>query len=564
MKFSEMKYKRPDIGAFRNIADNICQKLNNAKCFEEADRAFIEWEKELSHIETMMSIAYARNTINTADEYYEKEVEFIDETSPLFSELEIQFAKILVNSPFRTQFEDKYGKILLVNTEMYLKSFAPEIIGESQETNKLETSYQKLIASAQIDFEGEKRTISQMQPFKQSADDKIRRDAWIAEGSFYKDNEKDLNDIFDKMVNLRTAMAKKLGYDNFVGLGYMQMTRNCYTPADIESFRNAVVKYLVPVADRLYKEQAERTGMEYPLTFADAALKFLDGNPCPVGTADDVIKTGSDLYHELSEETSQFIDIMLRDELMDVLSKKGKAGGGYCTNFPDYKVPFIFSNFNGTADDVEVITHEAGHAFAYYMAKDIVPASLQSPTLDACEIHSMTMEFFGWSKSDAFFGKQAAKFRYSHLFDAITFIPYGTMVDHFQHIVYENPDITPEKRHDIWKELLGTYMPWLKLDGSPFYGEGHGWQRQIHIYENPFYYIDYCLAQTVALEFWVIMQKDRSNAWERYMKLVRKGGTQTFKELVATAGLDSPFSENALKTVSDAIVRWLDENKIGE
>ena len=253
---------------------------------------------------------------------------------------------------------------------------------------------------------------------------------------------------------------------------------------------------------------------------------------------------------------------MLENELMDVLSKKGKAGGGYCTEFADYKLPFIFSNFNGTADDVEVITHEAGHAFAFYTARNIIPSTNKSPTMESCEIHSMTMEFFGWKKSDEFFGNDSRKFRYSHLFGALTFIPYGTMVDHFQHIVYENPELTPKQRHDVWRELLGQYMPWLSLDGSPFYGEGKGWQRQIHIYENPFYYIDYCLAQTAALEFWVIMQESHEEAWERYMKLVRKAGTQTFNELLETAGLKSPFEEEALKEVASAAEKWLSENSL--
>lgn len=561
MNFSEMKYKRPDFDESKKIIDDICRRFADAGSFEEADEAFLDLDRERSHIETMMSLAYTRNTINTEDEFYEAEVEYIDETSPLFAELDLNFNRLLVASPFRKELEEKYGRLLFTNAEIALKAFSPEIIPETQETNKLETAYQKLLASAQIEFEGEKHTISQMQPFKQSADDDLRRRAWLAEAGFYKEHEGELDEIYDKMVALRTKMAKKLGYDNFVPLGYLQMERNCYTPEDISKFRNAVVKYIVPVADRLYREQAKRTGLLYPLSFADAALKFRDGNPCPVGSADDIIETGRELYHQLSEETAEFIDLMLRDGLMDVLSKKGKAGGGYCTSFSDHKVPFIFSNFNGTADDVEVITHEAGHAFAYYTARDIVPTSLQSPTLEACEIHSMTMEFFGWRKSDEFFGDQAAKFRFGHLFDAITFIPYGTMVDHFQHIVYEKPEMSPAERHGVWKELLGVYMPWLNLDGSPFYGEGHGWQRQLHIYENPFYYIDYCLAQTAALEFWTIMQEDHDRAWEQYMRLVRKAGTQTFTELVKTGGLDSPFEESALKTVAEAAVKWLDENK---
>ena len=562
MKFSEMKYERPDFDKAKSDAEKIKKSFSEASSFEEADKAFIEWDELVSHIDTMISLAYTRNTINTSDEFYENEIAYIDEISPLFAELDQSFSRLLTETPFRTQLEEKYGTLLFKNAEISLKSFSPEIIPETQSTNKLETTYQKLLASAQIDFEGEKRTISQMSPFKQSEDDNIRKNAWLAEGIFYKEHSEELDDIFDKMVKLRTEMAKKLGYDNFVELGYLQMMRNCYTPADIEKFRQAVVKYIVPVADRLYRELAKRTGFDYPLSFSDAALRFRDGNPKPVGTPEDILNTGKELYHGLSPETSEFIDTMLENELMDVLSKKGKAGGGYCTSFSDYKLPFIFSNFNGTADDVEVITHEAGHAFAYYMARNIFPRSLQSPTLDACEIHSMTMEFFGWRKSDEFFGKDAAKFRYNHLFGAITFIPYGAMVDHFQHIVYQKPDMTPQQRHEVWAKLLNEYTPWLKLDGSPFYGEGRGWQRQMHIYENPFYYIDYCLAQTAALEFWCLMQKDHNTAWKKYMRLVKKAGTMTFTELVETAGLKSPFDEEALKQVADAARLWLDENSL--
>lgn len=562
MKFSEMKYVRPELDKIREDAERIKLGFSGAKSAEEAEMFLTEWDRLMSHADTMMSLAYVRSSIDTNDEYYEKEVEYIDEISPELTELGQSFAELLVNSPFRKELEGKFGSLMFLNSEIFLKAFSKEIIPETQETNKLETEYQKLIASAQVDFDGKKCTISQLMPYKQSADDEIRRAAWLKEAEFYSENGKKLDEIFDRLVDLRDRKAKKLGYDNFVKLGYLQMNRNCYDQEDVSRFRKAVVQYIVPIADRLYRDQAMRTGLAYPFSFADAALHFRDGNPKPSGTSEDILETGKKLYHSLSEESAEFIDTMIENELIDVLSKKGKASGGYCTQLADYKVPFIFANFNGTADDVEVITHEAGHAFAFYCARDIFPSDNQSPTLEACEIHSMTMEFFGWRMSDEFFGSDSEKFRYSHLFGALTFIPYGAMVDHFQHIIYEHPEMSPAQRHEVWSELIRVYMPWMKLDGSPFYGEGKGWQRQLHIYENPFYYIDYCLAQTVALEFWAIMQRSHSDAWERYMKLVRKAGTQTFTELVETAGLDSPFDEKTLREVADCAVKWLERNKI--
>lgn len=561
MKFSEMKYERPDPEAAKQRAEEIKTAFMKAGSFEEAEAAFLSWDRFTSHIETMISLAYTRHSIDTTDEYFEQEVDYIDQVSPVFTEIQQSFTKLLVKTAFRPQLEEKYGKLLFLNAEIFLQAFSPEIIPETQQTNALETEYQKLIASAQISFDGKTLTLSQLAPYKQSENDEVRRAAWLCDAQFYRENGDRLDQIFDELVKLRTGKAKKLGYDNFVKLGYLQMNRNCYTPEDVAKFRESIVKYIVPVAEKLYREQAERTGLPYPLTFADAALHFRDGNPKPQGTPEDILAIGKKLYHELSEETAEFIDVMLDNELMDVLSKKGKASGGYCTEFADYKVPFIFANFNGTADDVEVITHEAGHAFAFYTARDIIPSDNKSPTLEACEIHSMTMEFFGWRESEAFFGKDAEKFRYHHLFGALTFLPYGAMVDHFQHIVYEKPEMSPQQRHTVWKELTATYMPWINLDGTPFYGEGKGWQRQLHIYENPFYYIDYCFAQTVALEFWVIMQQSHEEAWSRYRKLVNKAGTQTFTELVRTAGLPSPFEETALREVAESAMRFLQQRR---
>ena len=443
--------------------------------------------------------------------------------------------------------------------ELELKTFIPAIVPLMQRENALTLDYGKLIASAQIPFEGGVYTLSQLTPFKQDPDDARRRAAWEAEGRFYLEHGEELDALYDELVQVRTRQAREMGYDNYVELGYYRMGRNSYTKEDVEKFRAAVVKYLVPAAEQVVKAQAKRLGKEYPLNFADAALFYRTGNAAPQGGPDDIVAQGVGFYHDLSPETAEFIDFMMDGELLDVLSRTGKAGGGYCTEIPDYRSPFIFANFNGTQGDVEVMTHEAGHAFAAYMARDMVPLENHSPTYESCEIHSMSMEFFAWPWSEKFFGPQADKFRYKHLSDAVTFIPYGTMVDHFQHVVYENPDMTPAQRHAVWKELLGVYMPWMKLEEIPFYGDAKGWQRQSHIYERPFYYIDYCLAQTVALEFWNLMQTDRAGAWQRYLGLVKLAGTRTFTELVASAGLDTPFGDDALRTVSAAALRWLEQ-----
>ena len=448
---------------------------------------------------------------------------------------------------------------MFVNAEIGRKAFSPTIVEELKQENQLVQDYQKLIAGAQIDFEGSTYTISQLSPFKNSPDDAVRLAAWKAEGGWYKAHQPELDEIYDKLVRLRDAMGRKLGYDGFTQLGYYRMGRNCYTKEDVEKFRAAVVKYVVPVASSIYREQAARLGKSYPMNFADNALMFRSGNPKPCGTPAEILAQGKHFYEELSPETGEFFNTMLDNELLDVLSTPGKRAGGYCTSLGDYHVPFIFANFNGTQHDVEVVTHEAGHAFADWLNRDRIPQSYIWPSLEACEVHSMSMEFFAWPWAEGFFGEDTRKFRYSHLAGALTFIPYGTMVDHFQHIVYEKPEMTPAERHAVWKELLGVYMPWVKLgDGIPFYGDGEGWQRQLHIYVNPFYYIDYCLAQTVSLQFWALLQKDKDNAWQHYMAYTKQGGSCVFTKLLENAGLESPFGEACLRGVCETAKAWLD------
>ena len=559
MKFSEMPYTRPNPEAVKAELQQLTEKLKNAKSYDEARAVFLEKEEKEKAVNTVGTLAYIRHSIDTRDEFYDGEIEFWDEFEPEIEEYEQAWLNALLESPYRGDFEKEYGSLLFVNAEIDRKTFSPEIIEDMQKENELITEYDKLIASAQIPFEDGVYTLSQLEPFRTDPDDARRLAAWKAQGQWFKDNQKRLDALYDELVAIRDRMGRKLGYGGYTQLGYYRMTRNCWTKEDIEKFRAAVQKYLVPVADSILREQAKRLGKSYPLSFADAALSFRSGNPRPVGTPDDILAQGQKFYDALSPETSEFFRTMRDDELMDVLSTEGKEGGGYCTNLSLYEVPFIFANFNGTQGDVEVVTHEAGHAFAYWMNRKRIPTEYADPSAEACEVHSMSMEFFGWKNAEGFFGPDARKFKYSHLAGAITFIPYGTMVDHFQHIVYEKPEMTPAERHAEWKRLLGIYMPWMKLDGDiPFFADGEGWQRQSHIYECPFYYIDYCLAQTVALEFWAMIRKNPEDAWKHYMAYTEQGGSRTFTDLLRNADLVTPFDEACLRGVCETATKWLE------
>ena len=558
MKFSEMPYARPDVEKVKKQLQQLTEALKAAPDYAAAKAVFLEEQELKKHLSTASVLVEIRHSIDTRDAFYEAEADFFNTALPELQEYEQVWTQTLLASPFRPDFEQEYGSVMFLNAELELKTFSPAIIPELQQENDLVQTYEKLLASAAIPFEGKTYTIAQLAPFKLDADDARRLAAWKAEGQWYKDNQAQLDDLYDKLVHLRDTMGKKLGYGGYIPLGYYRMGRNCYTKEDVEQFRAAVRTYLVPVADSIFREKAARFGKPYPMSFADNAVMFRSGEAKPLGTADDILDAARRFYEALSPETGRFFRAMLDGELLDVLSTEGKQGGGYCTELIDYEVPFIFANFNGTRDDVETLVHEGGHAFAGWKNIHRVPIDTIWPSMEGCEVHSMSMEFFSWPWAKLFFGDDTRKFYYSHLATALTFIPYGTMVDHFQHEVFSHPDWTPRQRHDCWKALLGVYMPWQKLDGEiPFYAEGEGWQRQHHIYSFPFYYIDYCLAQTVALSFWAMIQKDKDDAWRHYMAYTAQGGSRVFTDLLKNAGLQSPFDEACLRGVCEQAKQWL-------
>ena len=559
MTFSEIKYERVDLEALQLRIGELTRQLETAADFAEVEQVYLQMnELEAQALHGMRTVAQIRRDIDTRDEFYDAEIKFYNRELPRVQPLKQAWTNALLRSPFREALEDKYGEVPFLNAELQNRTFKPELVEDLQKESELVSRYTKLIASAQIPFDGETRSISQMEPYKLSTDDAVRRAAWRAEGKWYRDHGRELDAIYSELVALRDGMGRKLGHKGYTQLGYDRMKRSCYTEQDVERFRIAVQQYVVPLCKRIYMDQAGRMGFEFPLSFADKDLAFRSGNPRPMGTPEDILAAGTKFYSELSPETKEFWARMMAGEMMDVQSRPGKAIGGYCTGVHTAGMPFIFANFNGTAHDVKVITHEAGHAFAFYVNRNRVPSGSMIPSLEGCEVHSMAMEFFAEPWSEIFFGADADKFRYTHLAERLCFIPYGTMVDHFQHIIYEYPEFGPAERHMVWQELLGLYMPWVRPDDIPFYGEGRSWQRQAHIYKMPFYYIDYCLAQTVALQFWAMIQDDRDAAWKTYMDYTKLGGSMVFTDLLAQAGLLSPFDPGCLKSIALKAKEFLD------
>lgn len=563
MKFSEMPYSRPDMEALAAATTQTLEAMKAAPNAAGQIAAYDAYEKKMQTAGTMQQIAYIRHTINTKDEFYNAENDYMDEIGPKLQELSHRVNTALLESPYRAELERHYGALMFKNLEIAARSFSPAIVELMQEENKLVSEYQNLYASATVEFDGKIMPLPLLGPYKQDPDRAVRKAAYEADAKFFDSHREELDTLYDKLVKVRDAQAKKMGLPNYIPLGYDRMGRNCYTAKDVAAFRDQIAEDMVPIVAKVKEAQRRRIGVE-KLAFYDEPISFADGNAVPEGTPDEILAAGKKMYQELSPETAEFIDFMFENELFDVLSRDGKAPGGYCTEIADYKSPFIFSNFNATAGDVDVLTHEAGHAFEDYRAfKQELPSLLHSPTIEACECHSMSMEFLTAPWHHLFFGKQTDKYELGHCEDALVFIPYGCMVDEFQHKVYENPEMTPEQRNELWLFLEKKYRPWIGFDNLPFYSRGGGWQRQLHIYEVPLYYIDYCMAQTVAFQFWNLSRENYAEAWKRYMTFVDKAGTATFAELVESAGLKVPYHAGCIKEIGESISRWLEEHELG-
>lgn len=558
MQFQEYAYQHMDALSLQKQLSELAEQIQQAKTIEQVQDCIKKVDTIRRFVATQVSLVEIRHTVDTKDAYYTKEQEYLDTVLP---ELEKDYEKInraLLESSFLEELKHRLPETFFLQKEMDLKAFDPIIIEDMQEENRLMTKYQALIASAEIPFDGEIYNLSSLEVKTNSSDRQVRKRALQAYWNWFEQHEEEVAQIFDQMIKVRTRMAQKLGYDNFIALGYARMHRYDYDQEDVAKYRRQVLKDVVPLCSALYKRQQKRLGYD-TLHAWDEKVEFLQGNPTPKYDRAELVKRAQKMYHELSKETGVFFDFMVEHELLDLDSKPGKAAGGYCTFMPDYKSPFIFANFNQTQHDAEVLTHEAGHAYQIYESRDIYPSDCVWPTYESCEIHSMSMEFFTHPWMQSFFEEDVNRYYYSHMAGSLKFLPYGVLVDHFQHEVYTNPEMSHQERMDTWRRLEKEYLPHKNYEEVEILERGGWWMRQAHIFMSPFYYIDYTLAQVCAMQFWARMENKDPKAFEDYQHICKIGGTLPFRKIVKEAGLIVPFEEGCLAQVTGSVSQWLDE-----
>lgn len=558
MKFSDIPYKRPDLD---NIGTELRALIDQ---FSKADSAAgqIDLMKSIRDVrndmETNRTLVSIRHSINTNDEFYKAENTFFDENSPEYSAIVNEYYQAVVKSPFKKELSDEFGEHFLNLATVKVESFDEKTVDLLKEENKLASEYNVVVAQLEILVDDKKYSIGNISPLLSTEDRALRKRSAEALYGALEAKQEQLDELYDGLVKVRHNIAEIMGYENYVDLAYKKLQRTDYNSDDVAEYRKAIQEYVVPVVKKLKERQKNRLGIP-DMKYYDAGFKFKSGNPTPKGTPEEIVKNGEVMYQELSEETNEFFQFMLNHELMDLEAKEGKMAGGYATIIGKYKYPFIFSNFNGTAHDVDVLTHEAGHAFQFFRSMSQPLAEYYYPTLEACEIHSMSMEFFAYPWMGSFFKEDEEKYKFSHLSGAISFLPYGAAIDEFQHFVYENPNISIEERNNGWLTIEAKYGLTTDKEDNAYLKSGRFWQKQGHLYKVPFYYIDYTLAQVCAFQFWEKSENDFKSAWKDYLNLCNLGGSLPFTQLVEKANLKSPFIKENMKGVIERIDQFLDQ-----
>lgn len=564
MKFNEMSYQRPDFDKTYEGMKELLARMESAQTETLFFQTWQELEEAATTLETLANLVYIRHTIDTRDEFYQAEQDAFDAALPRFQEINSEVARIALASTFRPRIEEQYGPHLLEKFAVELKTFKPEIVADLVEENRLMSEYQKITAGASILFEGEERNLSGLIPFMESPQRDTRRRANQAHWDWFAANEPELDRLFDELVRVRHGISKKLGHDNFIPVAYARMERTDWTPADARGYRRQIAESVVPLTTKLYREQSERIGIPDMKNY-DYTLQFLSGNPTPKGSEAYLVEEAAKMYRALSQETDEFFTLMRSQELMDLTTKPGKANGGYCTDLPGYEVPFIFSNFNGTSGDVDVLTHEAGHAFQSWLTRKVRPRKITVKTSEVAEIHSMSMEFFTHPWMNQFFKEDTEKYYYAHVTEALEFLPYGASIDEFQEWVYENPEATPAQRRAKYRDIEQKFLPHLDYDNHAYLENGGRWQKQLHVFLYPFYYLDYTLAQVCAQQYLLWSLREPEKAWASYLGLCQDSGRLPFKQLVPKHGLLSPFEEGTIAKLIpslEAYLSSLDHSKI--
>ena len=546
-KLSELKFPKPDLRVVEDINEDVIRRIEEARDGDDVLEVIFEHNELLRKTNDLLEVSLIRQSQDTTSEKYEEERRWVYEHRPLFDKAAVKFNEALYNSPYRDYIREKLGPMYFIKMDIEKKNYCEANIPLTQRQAEIEDEYQKLMATCQVEIDGDTRSFLGLQRLWAHEDREVRKAAFKAFSDFMRDNEAKLEELFDELIKIRTQIGKNLGYDNFLPVAYLERGRISYNQEDVANFRKQVQEEIVPLCVKLFEKQKERLGIDELMAY-DEAIVFPDGNAKPAGDPEYLMKQIIEMFHEMSPETSEFIDFMVEHELMDCEVRQGKAAREYSTMLMSRKAPFVFTFFDGTAKSVKNFLGAMGHAFASYRSSRKQPIrEYYSSSADIMEIHVMSMTLFTNRFADRLFGEDAKKYEYYNLHDLMTFIPFGVAVDEFQHICYEHPELTPAERNAEWRKLEEKYMPWRKYDEEDeFMARGGFWYHKHHIFLYPLYYIEYPFATVNAMEMYQKYLEHPGTAWREYLTLADLGGSKQYLETLELANITPVFKDGAV------------------
>ena len=560
-KFSELKAPKPSSDMVKTLYEDHIERVKNAITCDDVLEVLFENNLMVRKVQEGSEIISIRHAMNPMDERYAADKKWADEFSPIFDNLELDFREAVYDSPFRSEIEERIGHMYFLKTEIKRKIVSEDIVPLRLREQELVDEYDNILLESKKTVNGKARTLVDLQDLFCDEDRNIRKEAFRAFSEILSENEERLEKVWDELIKVRNQIANSLGYDSYVPVGYLERERLDYGREEVAKFRQQVVDEIVPLCNKLYEAQAKRLGLDSIMAY-DERMIFSDGNAKPLGDAEYMMKQIVSVLREMSPETDEFIGYILDHELMDYTPRPEKALREFYTMLPYHKAPFMFEHFTGSAEDVQYFAESLGHAFASYRASRRQPLTEYFfPSSEITEINAMSMIQFLNKYADRLFGEDAWKYEFGNLQYFMTFIPFGVAVDEFQHICYDNPNLTPKERTYEWHKLEEKYMPWRKYDeDDEFMARGGFWYHKFHIFYVPLYYIEYALATVNAMEMYRKYTERPGIAWREYLELVDVGGSKGYHDILKQANLTPLYEDGAVGKAISYVKSFLEEH----
>ena len=544
--FKDLQYVRPNFDEVNESIVRLTDGAKKARNFEELKGIIKDFEVVYGSLHTNLAIAMIRAYLDSSDEYYNGEMQegMQKEATLNYND----FYKAILNSPFKEDINKEFGKqyLLKLSDSINLKSKGTDLIEKEQE---LIFKYQKLKATLRIDFKGQSLSEGEIRKYMTNEDRSIRKEATDSLNKAYMENKKGFGDILNELVKVRNEIAKANGFDSFADYMNLEKGRRDYGQRELLDFVSNIKEELKDILLQTSKDQAKRLGLKR-LAYYDKGISFIDGNAKPIGDGKVLLEKAKEMYKDLGSDISELYNEMVDKNYIDVDQSPNKISGmGFCTELYTLNFPYIFGNCNGTIHDVDVLTHEIGHAYQMYLSLKKQPLyTYTSMPNDVAEIPSKAMEHFTQDYAELFFGEDTKKFKFQFLVKALDELISYSAIHEFESWLYENEEATLEEKADKYFEGVKTIDPGVDYSEVDEIEAGQGLLfRSMGVYMFPFYLISYAISAISAMELAKRMSEDKNATWEDYKSLCSSGGSLPYYELLKTANLSSPFEKETIK-----------------